>query len=203
MRASIVFTGFGIIIFGLLLWVGIGYPIEIIGTIGLINIILGIMTPRSPGLVFQPDPVGPVKLVVDKASSRSGTYELVFSDTKLIMKKLASRGGFMAVALVFALIGGFVGGVTGYSLGELMTQRRRDKIQRENSLLTITKGDVEIPYENMSQVELERAKLKIASANGPMTLFIPKKYPPLIAAKLRELIPSRAWESPVSSQPSF
>jgi hypothetical protein len=203
MRASIVFTGFGIIMFGLLLWIGFGYPIEIIGTIGFINIILGIMTPRSPGLVFQPDPVGPVKLVVDKASSRSGTYELVFSDTKLIMKKLASRGGFMAIALVFALIGGFVGGVTGYSLGELVTQRRRDKIRKENSLLTITKGDVEIPYENMSQVELERAKLKIASANGPMTLFIPKKYPPLIAAKLRELIPSRAWASPVSSQPSF
>jgi hypothetical protein len=45
----------------------------------------------------------------------------------------------------------------------------------------------------MSQVELLKAKLKLASSNGPMTVFMPKKYPPLIAAKLRELIPSHCW----------
>jgi hypothetical protein len=198
MRASIVFTGFGVIVFGLLLWVGFGYPIEIIGTIGFLNIILGIATPKSPGLDLQPEQAGPLKLIVDRANSRSGTYELVFSDTKLIMKKLASRGGIMAVALVFAIIGGLIGGVTGYSVGELVTQWRRDKIRKENTLLTINRGDVEIPYENMSQVELTRNKLKISSANGPTTLFIPKKYPPMIAAKLRELIPSRCWASPMS-----
>src|SRR5713101_7657438 len=198
MRASIVFTGFGVIIFGLLLWVGFGYPIEIIGTIGLINVILGMVTPKSPGLVFQPEQVGPVKLIVDKASSRSGTYELVFSDSKLTMKKLASRGGIMAVAFVFAIIGGLIGGVTGYSIGELMTQRKRDRILRENSLLTVARGDVEIPYENMSQVELTRNKLKISSGSEPITLLMPKKYPSMIASKLRELIPSRCWASPVS-----
>jgi len=196
-----VFTGFGVIIFGLLLWVGFGYPIEIIGTIGLLNIIIGIVTPKSQGIVFQTEQVGPVKLVVDKASSRSGTYELVFSDTKLTMKKLASRGGIMAVALVFAIIGGLIGGVTGYSLGELVTQRRRDRIYKENTLLTINHGDVEIPYDNMSQVELTKNKLKLSSMDGPTTLFMPKKYPPMIAAKLRELIPSRAWASPVSNSP--
>ena len=195
------FTGFGVIIFGLLLWVGFGYPIEIIGTIGLLNIIIGIVTPKSQGIVFQTEQVGPVKLVVDKASSRSGTYELVFSDTKLTMKKLASRGGIMAVALVFAIIGGLIGGVTGYSLGELVTQRRRDRIYKENTLLTINHGDVEIPYDNMSQVELTKNKLKLSSMDGPTTLFMPKKYPPMIAAKLRELIPSRAWASPVSNSP--
>jgi hypothetical protein len=114
------------------------------------------------------------------------------------MKKLASRGGIMAVALVFAIIGGLIGGVTGYSVGELVAQQRRDRIRRENSLLTVTRGDVEIPYENMSQVELTRNKLKISSADGPTTLFMPKKYPPMIAAKLRELIPSRCWASPMS-----
>jgi hypothetical protein len=62
MRSSIVFTGFGVIIFGLLLWIGSGYPIEIIGTIGLINIILGIVTPKAPGLDLQPEQVGPLKL---------------------------------------------------------------------------------------------------------------------------------------------
>jgi hypothetical protein len=197
MRASVIFTGFGIILFGLLLWIGLGFPIEIIGTIGLLNIILGLVTGKSPGLVFQTEQAG-VKLIVDKTSSRSGTFELVFSDTKLTMKKLASRGGIMAVALVFAIIGGLVGGLTGYSVGELVAQRRRDRIQRENSLLTVTRGDVEIPYESMSQVELTRNKLRLSSPNGPMTLFMPKKYPPVIAAKLRELIPSRCWAAPPS-----
>jgi hypothetical protein len=198
MRASIVFAGFGVILFGLLLSAGFGYPIEIIGTIGLINIILGIVTPRSSGLDLQPEQAGPLKLIVDRASSRSGTYELVFSDSKLIMKKLASRGGIMAVTLVFAIIGGLIGGVTGYSVGELVTQRRRDRIRRENSLLTVTHGDVVIPYENMSQVELTKNKLKISSADGPTTLFMSKKYPPMIAPSLRELIPSRCWASPMS-----
>src|SRR3989442_7230771 len=122
MRTGIVFTGVGIIMFRLLLRVGLGYPIEIIGTIGLFNILLGIITPKSPGLIFQPEPIGPVKLIVDKASSRSGTYQLVFSDSKLVMKKLASRGGIMAVGLVFAIIGGLVGGLNGYSLRELFRQ---------------------------------------------------------------------------------
>jgi hypothetical protein len=198
MRASIVFAGFGVILFGLLLSAGFGYPIEIIGTIGLINIILGIVTPRSSGLDLQPEQAGPLKLIVDRASSRSGTYELVFSDSKLIMKKLASRGGIMAVTLVFAIIGGLIGGVTGYSVGELVTQRRRDRIRRENSLLTVTHGDVVIPYENMSQVELTKNKFKISSADGPTTLFMSKKYPPMIAPRLRELIPSRCWASPMS-----
>jgi len=197
MRASVIFTGFGIILFGLLLWIGLGFPIEIIGTIGLLNIILGLVTGKSPGLVFQAEQAG-VKLIVDKTSSRSGTFELVFSDTKLTMKKLASRGGIMAVALVFAIMGGLVGGLTGYSVGELVAQRRRDRIQRENSLLTVTRGDVEIPYESMSQVELTRNKLRLSSPNGPMTLFMPKKYPPVIAAKLRELIPSHCWAAPPS-----
>jgi hypothetical protein len=195
MRTSVVFTGLGIIVFGLLLWIGLGYPIEIIGAIGLFNILLGIITPRSPGLVFEPEAMGPVKLIVDKTSSRSGTYQLVFSDTKLIMKKLASRGGIMAVALVFAILGGLVGGLTGYSVGELVNQRKRDKIRKENTLMMVTRGDTEIPYESMSQVELTGTKLKISSGNGLMTMMMSKKYPPMISGRLRELIPSRCWAS--------
>src|SRR3989442_4357598 len=164
MRTGIVFTGVGIIMFGLLLWVGLGYPIEIIGTIGLFNILLGIITPKSPGLIFQPEPIGPVKLIVDKASSRSGTYQLVFSDSKLVMKKLASRGGIMAVALVFAILGGLVGGLTGYSRGELVSQRGRDKIQKGKTLMTVTPGDMEKPFEKISTGEITQTQLQIPSA---------------------------------------
>jgi hypothetical protein len=196
MRTSIVLTGFLIILLGLLISVGFGYPIEIIAIIGIINMIIGIITPKSPGLIFQPEPMGPVKLIVDPVGSRSVTYQLVFSDTKLIMKKLAGRTGFVAVAVVFAIIGGLVGGLTGYSIGEYVTQRRRDKIRRENTLMTVVQGDIEVPYETMSQVELTRTKLKIFCGSGPITMVMSKKYPPLIAAKLRDLIPTRSWAAP-------
>jgi hypothetical protein len=199
MRSSIVLTGFLIIILGYLISVGLGYPIEIVALIGIINIIIGIITPRSPGLIFPSEPAGPVRLVVDPVSSRSAIYQVIFSDTKLIMKKLAGRTGFVVVAVVFAIIGGLAGGLTGYSVGEFVTQRRRDKIRRENTLTTVVQGDIEIPYESLSQVELTKTKLKALSGSGPITMAMSKKYPPMIAAKLRELIPSRSWAVPAAA----
>ena len=199
MKASVVATGFVIILFGFLLWIAIGWPIEITFLIGLINIVLGLATPKSPGLSLQPETTGPVKLIVDKARSRTGTYQLIFSDTKLIMKKLAGNGAALAFALIFALIGGLIGGATGYSIQEFMVGRKRRKIQQENSLTTITQGDMEIPYENMSEVELSKNKLKMNSQIGPMFVAMSKKYPPIISSRLREIIPSQCWVPQLSS----
>jgi hypothetical protein len=193
MRTSVVLVGFGIILFGLVLWIAIGFPIELTGLIGLFNIILGIITPRSTGLEMQPEQMGSVKLVVDQARSRSAIYELFFTDSKLVMKKLGSTGVIMAVALLFFLLGGIAGGLTGYSLQEFMAQRRRDKIRRENSMMTVSAKDMEIPYENMSQMEWTRRGLKIASGSGVMYIAIGKKHRQMIASRLRELIPGRCW----------
>lgn len=193
MRASVVLVGLGIILFGLILWLAIGFPIELTGLIGLFNIILGVITPRSTGLEMRPDQMGSVKLVVDQARSRSGIYELFFTDSKLVMKKLASTGVITAVALLFFLLGGIAGGLTGYSLQEFMAQRRRDKIQRENSMMTVSAKDKEIPYENMSQMEWTRRGLKIASGTGVMYIAMGKKHRQMIASRLRELIPTRCW----------
>ena len=193
MRASVVLVGFGIILFGLILWIAIGFPIELTGLIGLFNIILGVITPRSTGLEMQPDQTGTVKLVVDQARSRSGIYELFFTDSKLVMKKLASTGVITAVALLFFLLGGIAGGLTGYSLQEFIAQRRRDRIQRENSMMTVSAKDKEIPYENMSQMEWTRRGLKIASGTGVMYIAVGKKHRQMIASRLGELIPGRCW----------
>src|SRR6266571_959328 len=110
LRTSIVLVGFGIILFGLLLWIGIGFPIELTGIIGLFNIIIGIITPRTTGLELQPEQMGPVKLVVDLARSKSTIYELFFTDSKLVMKKLTSATVITVVALLFFLIGGIMVG---------------------------------------------------------------------------------------------
>ena len=163
--------------------------------IGLINIILGLITPKAPGVNLQPETPGPVKLIVPKAVSRAGTYELVFSDTKLVLKKLVSRGVIAGVAVVFAVIGGFVRGLTGLSLGEYLMERKRRKIHNEDALMTLSGGDVEVPYQSMSQVELTGVSLKMVTGGRPMILRMAKKYPPLIASKLREIIPSQYWIS--------
>lgn len=197
MRASIVLVGFGIIIFGLILWIAIGFPIELTGTIGFINIILGIITPRSTGLELQPEQMGTqmgaVKLVVDQARSKSSIYELFFTDSKLVMKKLASTGAITAVALLFFFLGGIAGGLTGYSLQEFMAQRSRDRIRKENSMMNLTSKDMEIPYESMSQVEWTRRGLKIVSGGRTMHIAMGKKYRRMISSRLREVIPARSW----------
>ena len=201
MRTSVVLVGFGIILFGLVLWIVIGFPIELTGFIGFLNIILGIVTPRSTGIEMQPDQTGPVKLVVDQARSKSGIYELFFTDSKLVMKKLASTGAITAVALLFFLLGGIAGGLTGYSLQEFMAQRRRDKIRRENSMMTVSDKDREILYDNMSQMEWTRRGLKIFSGTGVTYIAMGKKYRQMVASRLREVIPGRCWagtDAPVS-----
>jgi hypothetical protein len=197
MRTSIVLVGFGIILFGLILWIAIGFPVWLTGIIGFLNIILGIATPRSMGLQLQPEQMGTqmgaVKLVVDQARSRSSIYELFFTDSKLVMKKLASTGAITVVALLFFFLGGIAGGLTGYSLQEFMAQRSRDRIRRENSMLTVTGKDIEMPYESMSEVEWTRRGLKIVSGGRTMHIATGKKYRQMISSRLRELIPARSW----------
>lgn len=197
MRASIVLVGFGIILFGLVLWIAIGFPIELTGLIGIINIIIGIATPKSTGLEMQPEqmgtPMGAVKLVVDQARAKSSIYELFFTDSKLVMKRLASTTTITVVALLFFFIGGIAGGLTGYSLQEFMSQRSRDRIRRENSMMTLTAKDLEIPYDSMSQLGWSRRGLKIVSGGQTMHIAMGKKYRNMISGRLREIIPTRSW----------
>jgi hypothetical protein len=199
MRTSIVLTGFAIIVIGFLLDLYLGITILVTGTIGLINIILGLATPKAPGVNLQPQTQGPVKLIVDKAATKGGTYELVFSDTRLVLKKLVSQGAIAGVAIMFAVIGGIVGGLTGFSLGEYLMERKRNKIHRENTILTATGGDLEIPYETTSQIELTGNSLKMMSGGRQMILRMNKKYPAMIANKLMETIPRQYWIRPATT----
>ena len=206
MRASVALVGFGIILFGLLLSIAIGFPIWLTGIIGLFNIILGIVTPRSTGLELQPEQagtqMGAVKLIVDQARSKSSIYELFFTDSKLVMKRLASTTTITVVALLFFFLGGIAGGLTGYSLQEFMSQRSRDRIRRENSMMTLTAKDMEIPYDSMSQVGWGRRGLKIVSGGRTMHIAMGKKYRQMISGRLREIIPTRSWmdANPVMSR---
>lgn len=204
MRVTILLTGLGIIGFGLVLWYLIRYSpwfIVSIVSIGLFNILLGIITPKTPGVVLQPSIPG-VKLIVDKAVTGATIYQLVFSDSRLVMKKLTSRGITTGVFVVFAVLGGLVGGLTGVSLEEFIAQRRRNKMRNQNTLTAVGRGDVELPYESMREVQLTGTSLKMVAAGRPLTLHFPKRYAQEIASRLREIIPANCWVGGLVPRPS-
>ena len=72
MRATMFVIGFGVIAWGYFLWRVFGYPIWITPVLGIFNIVLGIITPKSRKVDLQPEPSGTVKLVVDKVLSQTG-----------------------------------------------------------------------------------------------------------------------------------
>ena len=198
MRATMFVIGVAISAWGLFLWRVFGYPIWLAGTIGLFNIILGAITPKSRKVDLQPEPSGAVKLVVDKVILRLGRlrftfYELVFLDNKLVMKKLTSMGIiFLATGVSFA-VGGFFGGLTGLSVWEFLDQRKRDRIRDRNEFTSVARGDREVPYESMSQVQLDGESLKMVVGGRPLVLRMAPEYPPLIARMVREVIPNQCW----------
>jgi hypothetical protein len=201
MRVTILLTGLGIIGFGLVLWYLIRYSPWFIVSIGLFNILLGIITPKTPGVVLQPSIPG-VKLIVDKAVTGATIYQLVFSDSRLVMKKLTSRGITTGVFVVFAVLGGLVGGLTGVSLEEFIAQRRRNKMRNQNTLTVVGRGDVELPYESMREVQLTGTSLKMVAAGRPLTLHFPKRYAQEIASRLRTIIPANCWVGGLVPRPS-
>ena len=198
MRAIMFVIGVAISAWGLLLWRAFGYPIWLAGIIGLFNIILGAITPKSRKVDFQPETSGAVKLVVDKVILRLGRlrftfYELVFLDNKLVMKKLTSMGIiFLATGVSFA-VGGFFGGLTGLSVWEFLDQRKRDRIRDRNEFTSVARGDREVPYESMSQVQLDGESLKMVVGGRPLVLSMAPEYPPIIARRVREVIPNQSW----------
>jgi hypothetical protein len=193
--------GVGVIAWGYILSRGFGYPIWITGAIGLLNIVLGLITPKSRKVDLPREPSGAVKLVVDKVMLRHGkwrfsNYELVFLDNRLVMKKLTSIGIILLASIVCLAFGGFVGGITGLSVEEFLDQRKRDRIRDRNEYVTVGRGDFEIPYGSMSQAQFSGIDLRIFVGGRLLVFGMGGEYPPLIARRVRELIPNECWVHP-------
>jgi len=200
LRIGMLLTGLVVIAIGLLLWYGIGYPIWLTGSIGLFNIVLGTITPKSNKVDLQPEPLGAAKLVVDKVMFRHGKwrfsdYELVFLDNRLIMKKLYSWKLPLLGGLPF-IFGGLLGILTGASMQGFLEQRKRDKIRDNNKFTTVGPGDVEVPYASMSQVKLTGLDLRMLVGGQLLVFLMAAEYPPLMARRVRELIPDECWVRP-------
>ena len=198
MRATMFVIGFGVIAWGYFLSHIFGYPIWITLVLGIFNIMLGVITPKSRKVDLRPEPSGTVKLVVDKVLSQTGrlrvsSYELVFLSDKLVRKKLTSWKPILLATGISIAIGGIFGGLTGLSVSEFLDQRKRDKIRERNEFATIAAGDLEVPYESMSQVQLDGEGLKMIVGGQSLMLRLAPEYPHLIAHRIRELIPNQCW----------
>lgn len=192
--------GLGIIAWGLVIGYALRFPIWLTGSVGLFNIVLGAITPKSRKVDLQPEPSGAVKLVVDKVMFRRGKwrfsdYELVFLEDRLIMKKLYSWKAILALGLPFA-VAGFFGILTGLSMQDFLEQRKRDKIFNRNEFTTVAPGDMAIPYNSMSQVQLTGVDLRMTIGDRLLLFSMAAEYPPLMARRVRETIPDQCWVRP-------
>ena len=168
--------------------------------IGLLNIFLGAITPKSSGVTQPDEPSSPVRLLVDKGVVGSNTYELVFLGGKLILKRLSSAsltivtpliltiGGFLIIG---NLIGAIICGMTGISLQEYLTQRRRDKIKALDQLTMTGVRDLEVPYAQLEKVEVSRSRLYLFLKDRVIRVNISRRYSWRISPVLEGLLSSK------------
>src|SRR5436309_4415273 len=166
--------------------------------ISALNVVLGLVTRALPGLENQPASAG-VRLVVDRGVVRASIYQLVFLDTKLILKRLSSVGVTVILALVLAvvglevlgIVGALMGGITGFSLQEFLTQRMRNKISGGNELTAVGRGDIEIGYIDLLEVRLVKSRLYLITENISLTASFPKGYSGKIGPMLAQIFESK------------
>src|SRR5207249_11122796 len=150
MRKNILVAGITLLALALLFGVSDSTGLFFSIPISLLNIVLGLVTRAPPGLEIQPESAS-IRFVIDRGAVRASIYQLVFLNSKLILKRLSSVMVTVILALALAvvgfevlgIIGALMGGVTGFSLQEFLTQRMRNKIGTEMQLTSLGKNDIE------------------------------------------------------------
>ncbi len=198
MRKNILVAGVTLLALALLF--GISYPAGLLFSIpiSILNIVLGVVTRTPPGLEVQPESNN-IRLVIDRGVIRASIYQLVFLNSKLILKRLSSVMVTVILALVLAVVGfGFLfivgalmGGITGFSLQEYLTQRMRNKIGTEMQLTSLGQGDIEIDYNDLLEVRLAKSRLYLISENSTLSASFPRGYSGKIKPMLANIFESK------------
>lgn len=199
MRINLILAGGVILALGYLLSLSGDPNLVVVVPVGLLNILLGVITARNQGVTQSADPSDPVKLYVDKGVVGSNTYELVFLKEKLVLKKLNSFSLTLLVPLMLTIVGfallfvlgALMFGLTGVSLQEFVTQRRRERISKENRLTTTDPGDLEIRYDEIEKVEISRSRLYMFLRDRMLRINISRAYSKKIRALLGQIISSK------------
>ena len=176
--------------------------------LGVLNLLIGILTPKSVGITVPPgDYQGPLKLSLDKGVIRTNIYAVAFSEKKLVLRKLGSANLTVATALILAILGAalagyfgiIVGGITAFSLQEFVTQRRRDEIERGNILDASGGKDLEFPYDKMDHLQLLGNKIRLYLNGRIVRIVIPRRTSRDLGSVLEKIIPAKIQSRPVPS----
>src|SRR2546425_12071286 len=190
----------GVTLLALALLFGVSYPEGLLFSIPLsiLNAILGLVTRAPPGLEIQPESAN-VRLVIDRGVVRASIYQLVFLNSKLILKRLSSVMVTVILAFVLAvvglevlgIIGALMGGITGFSLQEFLTQRMRNKIGSEMQLTSVGKGDIEIEYNDLLEGRLVKSRLYLITHSNSLSASFPRGYSGKIKPMLANIFGSK------------
>src|SRR6267143_4415809 len=122
MRKNILATGAALLALGLVY--GASYPDSLLRSLPIagLNMILGLITKASPGVETHPESAN-IRLLVDKGVVRASIYQVVFLDSRLILKLLSSINVTVILAFllafvgleILAFVGALMGGITGFS----------------------------------------------------------------------------------------
>src|SRR3989454_9754342 len=183
MRKNILVAGATLLALALLF--GVSYPTGLLFSIpiSILNIILGLVTRTPPGLEIQPESAN-IRLVIDRGVVRASIYQLVFLNSKLILKRLSSVMVTVILALVLAIVGlevlgvvgALMGGITGFSLQEFLTQRMRYKIGSEMQLTAVGESDSKIEYDDLVEVRLVKRRLQLITHRNSLSTSFPRGY---------------------------
>ena len=200
MRINLIVAGAVILALGYLVSLpGDPYFLIVVISVGIANILLGAITVRNQGVTQPEDPSAPMKLYVDKGVVGSNTYELVFLKEKLILKKINSLSLTLLVPLIltiggfyfFFILGAAMFGLTGVSLQEFVTQRRRDRISKENRLTTADPGDLEVSYGDIEKIQISKSRLYVFLSDRMLRINISRAYSKKIRPLLGQVISSK------------
>ncbi len=179
---------------------GLSYPDGLLFSLpmAVLNIILGLITRTPPGMEIQPES-NQIRLVIDRGVVRASIYQLVFLNSKLILKRLSSVMVTVILAFVLAvfgfavlfIVGALMGGITGFSLQEFLTQRTRNKIGTEMQLTSLGKNDIQIDYNDLLEVRLVRSRLYLIEENSTLSASFPRGYSGKIKPMLADLFETK------------
>ena len=198
MRKNILVAGITLLALALLFGVSDSTGLFFSIPISILNIVLGLVTRAPPGLEIQPESAS-IRLVIDRGVVRASIYQLVFLNSKLILKRLSSVMVTVILAFVLAvagleflfIVGALMGGITGFSLQEFLTQRMRNKIGSEMQLTSVGKTDIEIEYDDILEVRLVKSRLYLIAGNKSLSASFPRGYSRKIKPVMANIFESR------------
>ncbi|TMI34242.1 hypothetical protein E6H27_02225 [Candidatus Bathyarchaeota archaeon] len=198
MRKNILVAGITLLALALLFGVSDSTGLFFSIPISILNIILGLVTRAPPGLEIQPESAR-IKLVIDRGVVGASIYQLVFLNSKLILKRLSSVMVTVILAFVLAvvgleslfIVGALMGGISGFSLQEFLTQRIRNKIGSEMELTSVGKNDIEIEYGDILEVRLVKSRLYLIAGIKSLSASFPRGYARKIEPMLTNIFESK------------